>query len=130
MTLEIQFIPYEPKLMDAVNAYAADMAHLADEAYTKENHEFAAKIWDTAKRLEGSPSHWGGVVPGVGLDCAGSVMAVHAERCSGCSFRWLLCSAIHRNNLNNVIACFKTYSIYTDIIRINTYKLIIKLHIC
>lgn len=76
MTYEIQFIPYEPRLMEAVNAYAADMAHLADEAYTKENSDMAAKIWDTAKRLEGSPSHWGGVVPGVGLDCAGSVMAV------------------------------------------------------
>lgn len=75
MQYDIQFIPYEPGLVAMVEKYAADMAHLADRAYTAENDKAARAVWEAAKRLEGSPAHWGGVVPGVSLDCAGSVMA-------------------------------------------------------
>jgi hypothetical protein len=75
-TAEIQFLPYDDQLLNLMKRYAADMEHLVDESYTAQHPEVATRIYDMAKRLEGSPSQWGGVVPGVSLDCAGSVMTL------------------------------------------------------
>lgn len=74
----IMFKDYAPELVNTMIQYAnyAASKGYPELAYTKHNPEYGDRIWDIAHRIKGTPSHWGGIVPGVSVDCAGSVVTM------------------------------------------------------
>lgn len=72
----VSFKPYSPELVDVVNQYITYLSTNKFPYYVQENENISLDIWDIAKRVEGTPSQWGGMVPGVSVDCAGSVMTI------------------------------------------------------
>lgn len=73
----LQLVPYDPDLLTLVEAYAADVEHVVDdEAVVVRQPQVGKKVWRAAKQVVGSGAAWGGLIPGVSLDCAGAVISV------------------------------------------------------
>lgn len=71
----ITYKRYDEELEEATFAYAEAVSHLADKPLSSPGSDYAVRVWESAQRICNSQSAWGGSVPGVSLDCAGSVMA-------------------------------------------------------
>lgn len=76
-SLNLSLISYDDVFVNAVAEYAADMEHIVDEKAIVNLHpEVGRAVWKAAKAINGTGASWGGLIPGVSLDCAGAVITV------------------------------------------------------
>jgi len=77
MSYEISLRPYDVDVIRLMRLFADDFAiHSIDRAYVRQNPKVAVKIWRNAQRIVGTGAQWGALVPGVSLDCIGSVITI------------------------------------------------------
>ena len=75
--LEITLRPYDAEVIRLMRLFADDFAVSSiDRAHVKLHPEVSVRIWRNAQRIAGTGAQWGSLVPGVSLDCIGSVITI------------------------------------------------------
>ena len=75
--VEIKLRPYDTEVIRRMRLFADDVSMFSlSRSYVKSHPEVSTRIWRNAQRIVGTGAAWGSLVPGVSLDCIGSVITI------------------------------------------------------